>query len=134
MYVFFKTALRSFIDLGGTMYKHELCLGPMSVNDETEDSYPDEESYQEMLSRIRSIRGNYRRLQTAFSDLADSLGMKTTPVDNCTRLPIALLKSCGYVESVTDRTLYNKKPAVFKNHRKRHRNISTDFTDERSAP
>ena len=105
---FFKTALRSFIDLGGTMYKHELCLGPMSVNDETEDSYPDEESYQEMLSRIRSIRGNYRRLQTAFSDLADSLGMKTTPVDNCTRLPIALLKSCGYVESVTDRTLYNK--------------------------
>ena len=99
---FFKCALRSFIDLGGTMYKHELCLGPMSVDDE------DEDAYQEMLARINAIRGSYPRLKAAFNDLADSLGMKPTPVDNCTRLPIAFLKSCGYVESVTNHSLYNK--------------------------
>ena len=99
---FFKCALRTFIDLGGIMYKHELCLGPMSVNDE------DEVAYQNMLEKINSIRGNYSRLQTAFSDLADSLGMKTTPVDNCTRLPIAFMKSCNWVESVTNRSLYEK--------------------------
>lgn len=99
---FFKCALRTFIDLGGIMYKHELCLGPMSVNDE------DEESYQQMLVFIRSLRGNYQRLKDAFSILADSLGMKTTPVDNCTRLPIAFMKSCNWVESINDRTLYGR--------------------------
>ena len=97
---FFKCALRTFIDLGGIMYKHELCIGPMSINDENEDEY------QSMLKTIRKIRGNKQRLVTAFSDLADSLGMKLTPVDNCTRLPIAFMKSCNWVESVTDRTLY----------------------------
>ena len=99
---FFKCALRSFIDLGGIMYKHELCLGPMSVNDIFEADYG------AMIDRIKAIRGNYNRLKIAFSDLADSLGMKEQPVDNCTRLPIAFLKECGFVESVTDNTLYGK--------------------------
>lgn len=99
---FFKCALRSFIDLGGIMYKHELCLGPMSVNDTNESEY------QEMIARIRSIRGNYQNLRRAFSALAAQLGMKETPVDNCTRLPIALLKSCDLVESVKDTSLYGK--------------------------
>lgn len=105
---FFKCALRCFIDLGGIMYKHELCLGPMSVNDENEVEY------QEMLQKIRSIRGNHARLKKAFSDLAASLGMKETPVDNCTRLPIAFMKSCNWIESVTNRTLYNKSMSCLK--------------------
>lgn len=99
---FFKCALRTMIDLDGIMYKHELCIGPMSVNDE------DEVAYQNMLSKIRALRGDYSRLDAAFKDLAKSLGMKTTPVDNCTRLPIAFMKACGWVESVSNKTLYNK--------------------------
>ena len=99
---FFKCALRTMIDLDGIMYKHELCIGPMSVNDE------DEIAYQNMLSKIRALRGDYSRLDAAFKDLAKSLGMKTTPVDNCTRLPIAFMKACGWVESVSNKTLYNK--------------------------
>lgn len=99
---FFKCALRSFIDLGGVMYKHELCLGPMSINDE------DEVAYRGMIQYIKSLRGDYKRLKEAFEDLADSLGMKTTPVDNCTRLPIAFMKSCNWIESVQNKTLYGK--------------------------
>lgn len=99
---FFKCALRTFIDLGGIMYKHELCLGPMSVNDE------DENAYQRMIRYIKSLRGDYRRLKNAFEELAASLGMKTTPVDNCTRLPIAFMKSCNWVESVQNKSLYGK--------------------------
>lgn len=99
---FFKCALRSFIDLDGIMYKHELCLGPMSINDE------DERAYRRMIQYIKSLRGNYKRLKTAFEDLATSLGMKTTPVDNCTRLPIAFMKSCNWVEPVQDKSLYGK--------------------------
>lgn len=99
---FFKCALRSFIDLDGIMYKHELCLGPMSINDE------DEKAYRRMIQYIKSLRGDYKRLKTAFGDLATSLGMKTTPVDNCTRLPIAFMKSCNWVESVQNKSLYGK--------------------------
>ena len=99
---FFKCALRSFIDLGGIMYKHELCLGPMSVND------VDEDEYQRMIRYIKSIRGNYSNLSEAFENLARKLNMKTTPVDNCTRFPIALMKSCNWIETETNYSLYNK--------------------------
>ena len=105
---FFKCALRACIDLGGIVYKHELCLGPMSVND------TNEAEYQNMVKDITKLRGNYQNLRDAFISLADSLGMKLTPVDNCTRLPIALLKTCGYVESMNDSNLYNKSLSCLK--------------------
>ena len=97
---FFKCALRSFIDLGGIMYKHELCLGPMSINDE------DEKAYRQMIQYIKDLRGDYKQLKNAFETLASNLGMKPTPVDNCTRLPIAFRKSCNWVESVRNKSLY----------------------------
>lgn len=99
---FFKCALRSFIDLGGIMYKHELCLGPMSVNDE------DEQAYKGMILRIKALRGDFSRLKKAFENLAAYLGMKPTPVDNCTRLPIAFMKSCNWVEDERNKSLYGK--------------------------
>lgn len=105
---FFKCALRSFIDLDGIMYKHELCLGPMNINDE------DEKAYRRMIQDIKSLRGDYKRLKKAFEDLAASLGMKPTPVDNCTRLPIAFMKSCNWVESVQDKSLYRKSMSCLK--------------------
>lgn len=97
---FFKCALKTFIDLGGIMYKHELCLGPMSINDENESEYS------HMVSQITRMRGNINELKRKFQALADSLNMGTVPVDNCTRLPIALMKSCGWVESTMDKSLY----------------------------
>lgn len=105
---FFKCALRTFIDLGGKMYKHELCLGPMSVNDE------DEEEYSNMIESILSIRGDFTRLEQAFSDLADSLGMSKTSVDNTTRLPIGFMKSCNFIETIRCRDLYNKSMGCLK--------------------
>lgn len=95
------TALRSMVDLGGVIYKHELNLGAMSVNDTSE------EEYKAMIERIKALRGDINRLKAAFQNLADSLKMKLVPVDNCTRLPIALLKTCGFVESVNTKDLYN---------------------------
>lgn len=97
---FFKCALRSLIDLDGIMYKHELCLGPMSINDE------DEKEYQSMIRFIKSLRGDFNRLKLAFNELADSLNMGTTSVDNCTRTPIGLMKNCNWIESIDDKTLY----------------------------
>lgn len=99
---FFKCALRTLIDLDGIMYKHELCLGPMNIDDE------DENAYQTMLQRIRTLRGNQKRLKDAFAALAASLNMSTTSVDNSTRTPVGLMKNCGWIESVDSKTLYGR--------------------------
>lgn len=99
---FFKCALRTLIDLDGIMYKHELCLGPMNMDDE------DETAYQNMLQRIRTLRGNQKRLKDAFAVLAASLNMGTTSVDNSTRTPVGLMKNCGWIESVDSKTLYGR--------------------------
>ncbi len=103
---FFKCALRTLIDLDGVMYKHELCLGPMNISDQ------DEDEYQNMISYIRSLRGNYRALTDAFENLANSLNMSTTSVDNSTRTPIGLMKNCGWIESVNTR-IYGRSLICF---------------------
>ena len=105
---FFKCALRTLIDLNGIMYKHELCLGPMSIDDQ------DEKQYKQMINYLKGLRGNYNNLKTEFKKLANKLGMKETPVDNCTRLPIALMKSCGWIITVTDKELYKKSMTCIK--------------------
>ena len=105
---FFKCALRTLIDLGGIMYKHELCLGPMSINDENEVEYSN------MIQYIKGIRGDVNRLNNEFSKLANSLGMKETPVDNCTRLPIGFMKNCNWIESIKDKSLYGRSMTCFK--------------------
>lgn len=98
---FLKCTLRMMIDLGGIIYKHELCLGSMSVND------TDEHEYQSMVARIKAIRGDKQRLEDAVKSLADSLCMQVKSVDNCTRIPIGVLKYCGYVEDIRTKALYN---------------------------
>lgn len=99
---FFKCALRSFVDLGGIMYKHELCLGPMNIDDENENDY------KRMIEYIKNLRGNYIFLKEEFEKLSSSLEMKPETVDNCTRLPIAFMKNCQWIEVVRDTSLYGK--------------------------
>lgn len=100
---FFKTALRTMIDLNGIMYKHELCLGPMGIDD------VDETQYSAMIHSLKSLRGSYRRYSTAYADLCDTLGVKKELPDNSTRLPIAFMKTCGWVETERHSDLYPPK-------------------------
>lgn len=100
---FFKAALFSLQDLGGIMYKHELCLGPMSIDD------LDKSQYNRMIAYLKKLRGSYGRYQDAYQALCDDLGVKPTLPDNSTRLPIAFMKTCGWVESQRTRKLYPPK-------------------------
>ena len=100
---FFKTALLTLQDMDGIMYKHELCLGPMSVDD------LDAGQYASMLQKLKSIRGSYARYQEAYEKLCESLSVKPTLPDNSTRLPIAFMKSCGWVESERTNRLFPPK-------------------------
>lgn len=105
---FVKCALRTFIDMGGILYKHELCIAPMSVNDVYE------KEYQQMISKLKHMRGKYENLLKEFDLLCKELKMKHTSVDNCTRLPIALMSACGYIEKVTDNKIYNHSLSCLK--------------------
>lgn len=100
---FFKATLFSLQDLGGIMYKHELCLGPMSIDD------LDKLQYNRMITYLKKLRGSYGRYQDAYQALCDDLGVKPTLPDNSTRLPIAFMKTCGWVESQRTRKLYPPK-------------------------
>ncbi len=100
---FFKATLFSLQDLDGIMYKHELCLGPMSIDD------LDKSQYNRMIAYLKKLRGSYERYQDAYQALCDDLGVKPTLPDNSTRLPIAFMKTCGWVESRRTRNLYPPK-------------------------
>ncbi len=100
---FFKATLFSLQDLDGIMYKHELCLGPMSIDD------LDKSQYNRMIAYLKKLRGSYERYQDAYQTLCDDLGVKPTLPDNSTRLPIAFMKTCGWVESRRTRNLYPPK-------------------------
>ncbi len=105
---FFSATLQSLSDLGGMMFKHELCLGPMSFSDDHDGAYS------KMIEKIKALRGDRSRLAKAFEDLASDLGMKPVSVDNMTRFPIGLLRGIGWIETdVRDRTLYNKSLSCF---------------------
>lgn len=100
---FFKAALFSMEDLGGIMYKHELCLGPMSIDD------LDTEQYKQMIQRILAMRGAFSRYQKAYAELCASLGVKPTLPDNSTRLPIGFMRNCNWIENCRTSSLYPPK-------------------------
>lgn len=100
---FFKAALLALEDLGGTMYKHELCYGPMSVDD------LDESKYDRMITYIKSLRGSYKNYEKAYKKLCDDLNVKPTLPDNSTRLPISYMKVCKWIDSQRTKELYPPK-------------------------
>lgn len=100
---FFVCALRTLSELDGVMHKHELCMGPMSVNDNIVIEY------NSMVQRLRDVRGDHSRLMAEWAKLCSSLNMKSSSVDNQTRFPVAALKTCGWVEQVQDDTIFQPK-------------------------
>ncbi len=97
---FFSCVLLTMNELDGMICRDEMILGPMSVN----DNLPEE--FDKMIQYIKSVRGNYKKLQKDLESLAKSLqsnkkeGMTVTSVQNCTRFPISVLKYCDWVESI----------------------------------
>ena len=100
---FFKAALFSLEDLGGIMYKHELCLGPMSIDD------LDNGQYRRMIAYLKGLRGSYKRYEEAYQSLCEELEVKSSLPDNSTRLPIAFMKTCNWIESKRTKELYPPK-------------------------
>lgn len=97
---FFSCVLLTMNELDGMICRDEMILGPMSVNDNS----PGE--FDKMIQYIKSVRGDYKKLQKDLENLAKSLqcnkkgGMTVTSVQNCTRFPISVLKYCDWIEGI----------------------------------
>lgn len=100
---FFKTALFSIEDLDGIMYKHELCLGPMSIDD------LDDSQYNNMIAYLKGLRGSYTRYQEAYQAFCDALHVKLSLPDNSTRLPISFMNTCKWITSENNNSIYPPK-------------------------
>ena len=96
---FFSCVLLTMNEMDGCLCRDEMILGPMCVNDN------DDSKFASMIRYLKSVRGNYNRLQKDLASLAKSLnsnkssGMSVTSVQNCTRFPISVLKYCDWVDS-----------------------------------
>ncbi|MGN9172485.1 hypothetical protein ACTM9N_06455 [Lachnospiraceae bacterium HCP1S3_A8] len=96
---FFSCVLLTMSELDDCICRDEMILGPMCVNDNSKADF------NAMIAYIKSLRGNYSKLQSDLEKMAKSLqgnkkgGMTVTSVQNCTRFPISVLKYCGWVES-----------------------------------
>ncbi len=100
---FFKATLLSLRELNGIMYKHELCYGPMSIDD------LDKAQFDSMIKKILKLRGSYKRYTEEYNSLCESLNVKPTLPDNSTRLPIAFMKTCQWICSERSKDLYPPK-------------------------
>lgn len=99
---FFSCVLLTMLELDDMLYRDEMILGPMSVNDNSEEDFTN------MIDFIKSLRKtkSERKLSTELEKLAKSQtdnkkeGMTVNSVQNCTRFPISVLKYCGWVENI----------------------------------
>lgn len=99
---FFLCTLRALDNLDGVMYKHELCMGPMSIND-------GDDEYNLMVHHLKDIRAGYTEYEAAWAKFCSSLNMKPTSVDNQTRFPVGALSCCGWVDKMKTKKVYPPK-------------------------
>ena len=99
---FFSCVLLTMMELDGVLYRDEMILGPMNVNDNSEHNFFDMINYIKTLRKTR----NAIKLSTELEKFARSQtdnkkeGMTVGSVQNCTRFPISVLKYCGWIKNV----------------------------------
>lgn len=98
---FFPFVLKTMHALGGYLYKHEMCMGPMSTDD------TDQDNYERMLITMRQNRKSFQDFESAFDEFCHNQKMKRTSVDNLTRLPISLLTATGWVQSESTKEVFS---------------------------
>lgn len=118
---FYPLVLQTLVDLGGIMHKKELCLGPMSCDENEENAY------ESMLQKLVSMRGDINRLDQAYASLCDELEMKPSSVDNCTRLPLGLLGGLGWINTGIHTTKLYGKPQVCFEISEKGRNVLKEY-------
>lgn len=97
---FFSCVLFTMQDLDGYLSRDEMILGPMCINDNDETEYNNMILHIKELRASRSLSRVNHELEALGKTLTDnkSTGMSVDSMQNCTRIPISVLKYCGWVE------------------------------------
>lgn len=82
-------------ELDGVITKQEMCMGPMSHD----DSVPN--CLEISCKQLKQYRWDKKRMNESFESFSKTLGMAGNSVTNCTRFPIAALKTLGLIENAT---------------------------------
>ena len=99
----FATILRTIGALGGLLCRDEMIVGPLCLENDTDD-----EKFDSMIHMLHSLRGDWRRLESRLNKVSQERGISTTTMENYTRFPLAVLKWLGWTESQRNRDVYGR--------------------------
>ena len=99
----FATILRATRALDGLICRDEMIVGPLCLRDDR-----DEQAFSAMIDELRSVRGNWARLNQKLEDVSRKRGIKLTTMGNYTRFPLAVLTSMGWTEVRSQKDIYGK--------------------------
>lgn len=102
----FATILRTIGALGGLICRDEIIVGPLCLEDDT-----DEAKFDSMIHLLNSLRGDWRRLKSCRDNVAQERGISTTTMENYTRFPLAVLKWLRWTDSQRNKDVYGRPTA-----------------------
>jgi hypothetical protein len=102
----FACILRTMLELDDILTRDEMIIGPLCLEDDR-----DKASFDGMISRLRSIRGNAGHLAKAIAEVSARREITPTTMGNYTRLPMAALPWTGW--TTKQRLRVYGKPLVF---------------------
>lgn len=105
----FAFLLRLMNAVDGVMCRDEMILAVLTLMDDRKKN-----ALEEQITVIKALRGNYLRLDRAFQSLSQNSGIQTTTLQNYTRFVLGAISYCGWAESSSDKTLYNKSIVFYK--------------------
>lgn len=103
----FATILKTMTELDGLLCRDEMILGPLCLENDR-----DPQKYAAMIQQLRSLRGNWHKLQNGLMSLSESRQISQTTMGNYTRFPLAVMKWTGWVTTERRRDIY-RGPVVF---------------------
>jgi hypothetical protein len=104
----FKTIIIVMSMLGGHLYRDEMILGPLSMDD------TNSKAISEVVKWICHLRNDYDILVDELKLYAAKSGIQTNTLQNYTRFPIAALEYVGWIEKERDSDIYGKNLKMLK--------------------
>jgi len=103
----FVCILRTMQALDGILCRDEMIVGPLSLTDDR-----DAKALGRMILEIKTLRGNWRRLEKSMASLSGRLKISENTMGNYTRFPLAVLEWSGWTKKERRGDIYGK-PIVF---------------------
>ncbi len=99
----FATVLRTMAALDGLLSRDEMIVGPLSLEDDRNQS-----QFDAMTTELKSIRKGQTNLNARLGAISHERNIKLTTMGNYTRFPLAVMKWTGWASSERRREYYGQ--------------------------